>query len=164
MLPAGLPMDSQKTAAVVSSISASRDSGRSSTAKRTVDALLGQDMGEQGVGGAVELGGGHDGRARRGDVAHRVPHRGHARGQCQSAHAAFERRHALLEHVDGGVVDPVVVKTRRLQIEDRGGVIGVDEIVGDGLVDGHRHGPGGIGVVVAVDGDRLVAHNHLPCP
>ena len=67
-------------------------------------------------------------------------------------------RDALLEDVFGRVVDPVVVEAGRLQVEHGAGVVGVDEVVGHRLVDGHGHGPRAVGRVATVDGDGLVVH------
>ena len=41
-------------------------------------------------------------------------------------------------------------------------MLGVDEVVGDRLVDGHGHRPGAVGVVATVDGDGLVVHALQP--
>ena len=75
---------------------------------------------------------------------------------------SLEGGDALLEDVVGRVVDPVVVESRRLQVEHRAGVLGIDEVVGHRLVDGHGHRPGAIGAVAAVDGDGLVVHAPQP--
>jgi hypothetical protein len=54
------------------------------------------------------------------------------------------------------------VEARHLEVEHGTGVLGVDEVVGHRLVDGHGHGPGAVGRVAAVDGDGLVVHGESP--
>ena len=50
------------------------------------------------------------------------------------------------------------MESRHLEVEHRPGVLGVDEVVGHRLIDGHGNGAGAIGAVAAVDGDGLVVH------
>ena len=68
---------------------------------------------------------------------------------------------ALLEHVDGRVVDAVVVKAPGLEVHDRAGVIRVDELVRDRLIDRNRDGAGRVRGVAAVNGERFVAHRSV---
>ena len=69
----------------------------------------------------------------------------------QRAHAALQRRHALLERRRGRVHDARVDIAEALQVEERGGVRGVLENVGSGLVDRHGARAGfGIGPVSGV--------------
>ena len=117
-----------------------------------LDPLLGQAVGEQGVGGPVELRGGHDVGAGRGQVPDRLVDGRRPRAHRQGTHAALEGGHPLLEHVVGRVVDPVVMEARRLQVEDLAGPLGALELVGDGLVDGHGGRTGRLPVVAPVDG------------
>ena len=99
MLPAGLPMDSRKTAAVLSSMSFSSAAGLSSSAKRTSMPWPGQHVGEERVGAAVELRHRDDVVAGLGDGQDGVVDGRRAGRQRQAGDAALERRHALLEHV-----------------------------------------------------------------
>src|SRR3984885_6109171 len=149
MLPAGLPMVSQKTARVLSSMRGAMDSARASAGRRA---------GEEGEGGPVERGGHHDVRADTGHRQDGVADGGHARSHHQGRRPPFEGADALLEDVAGRVVEPVVVEAGRLQVEHGTGVGGVDEVVGHRLVDRYGHGPRPVGCVATVDGDGLVVH------
>ena len=71
----------------------------------------------------------------------------------------FERRHALLEHIGGGVHDARVDVAELLEREQSGGVRGILEDVRRGLVDGHGAREAGlIGRVAGVQGARGEAH------
>ena len=77
--------------------------------------------------------------------------------------AALERGDALLQHDGGRVADAAVAVALDFEVEQRGAMVGAVERIGDGLIDRHGHGPGGrVGVVSAVDGDRLSLHR-LTC-
>ena len=76
--------------------------------------------------------------------------RGLAAGHGQARDAVFERRDALLEHVGGRVHDARVDVAEFLQREQRGGVVGILEDEGGGLVDGHGAGAGGGVGLIAV--------------
>ena len=78
-----------------------------------------------------------------------------AGGRGQRRRAAFERRHALLKDVGGGVHDAGVDVAELLQREEPAGVVGILEEIGSGLVDGHGAGAGGgVGRLAGVDGKR----------
>ena len=73
--------------------------------------------------------------------------------RASAADAAFQGGDALLEDVHGRVHDPRVDVAELLQREQPGGVVGVVEQVGGGLVDRHGPGFGGrVGLLAAVDG------------
>ena len=67
----------------------------------------------------------------------RLPRSG---GHC--CQAALQSGDPLLEDVGGGVHDPGVDVPELLQTEQPGGVVGVVEDIGGGLIDGHRPGVG----------------------
>ena len=115
-------------------------------------------MGEVGVGGPVE--GRHRDEVVAGaeQVEHRHADRGRPGADRHRPGAALEAGQPTLEHVHGRVVDPVVMKARGFEVHDRPGVIGVDEVVRDRLVDRDGDGASGIRGVAAVNGERLVVH------
>jgi hypothetical protein len=81
-----------------------------------------------------------------------------AGGHAQRGHAALERGQPLLEGVRGGVHDARVDVAELLEREERGGVVGVAELVAGGLIDGHRaRAGGGIGLIARVQGQGLGA-------
>ena len=124
-----------------------------------LDAELRQRVGEQVVGAAVEFLGGNDVVAGPRQVHHRVGDGRRAGGQRQRRDAAFQRRHALFEHVVGRVHDAGVDVARDFQVEQVGAVLGAVEGVGNGLVDRHRDRLGGrIGLVAGVDGEGFEFH------
>ncbi len=59
-------------------------------------------------------------------------------GHRQRAHAAFQSRHALFEHRRGRIHDARINVAEALQVEQIGGVLGIFEDVGSGLVNRHR--------------------------
>ncbi len=127
-----------------------------------LDALARQGVGKQVVGAAIELGHRDDVVAHFGDGLDGVGDRCHARGYGQCSHAAFKRCDALFEHVGGGIHDARVDVARHLQVEQVGAVLGVIEGVGGGLVDRHRHRPGGrVRAVASVDGEGFPFHGAL---
>ena len=70
---------------------------------------------------------------------------------ASAADAVFERGHALLQHVRGRIHDARVDVAELLQREQRGGVLGIVEDEGSGLVNRHRAGVGGrVGRVAGV--------------
>ena len=69
-------------------------------------------------------------------------HCGRAGADRHRGRTAFERVQALLEHVHSRVVDPVVMEALRLEVHDRARMVGVDELVRDGLVYRDRAGTG----------------------
>ena len=77
----------------------------------------------------------------------------------ERADTAFELGDALLEHGGSGIGDAAVAEAVGFEIEQRGAMVGAVERIGDGLIDRHRHGPGGrLDLVSAVDCDRLDFH------
>ncbi|MNS80873.1 hypothetical protein D3C72_1145700 [compost metagenome] len=118
-----------------------------------LDAVLRQCVRQQIEAAAVQRAGGDDVVAGLGNGLDRIGDRRLPRGQCQRADAPFQCRHALLQHVGGGVHDARIDVARYLQVEQVRSVLGVIECVGHGLVDRHRHRAGGrVGAVAAVHG------------
>ena len=118
-----------------------------------VDAEAAQRHVELGDGAAVELGGGDDVVAGLGQRGEGDELGGHARGRGHRTDAALEGGDALLERGDRGVADPRVDVAVLLQGEEVGGVVGVLEDEGRGLVD--RDGAGavlGVGGAAGVQG------------
>ena len=92
-----------------------------------------------------------------------------AGGDGERRRAAFQRRDALLEHVAGRVHDARVDVAEGLQAEERGGVVGVVEDVGRGLVDRRHPGAGGrVGLGTGMNRQRrkagyaIVTHGFSP--
>ena len=111
------------------------------------------------VGAAVERAGGHDLFALPHQAAESQELRRLSAGGGQGGHAAFERRHALLEDVGGGIHDAGVNVAELLEREEFGGVGGVVEDEGGALVDGHGARVGGlVGGVAGVQGTGGEAH------
>ncbi|MNY04967.1 hypothetical protein D3C86_1376700 [compost metagenome] len=124
-----------------------------------LDAVLGQGVGEQVVGAAIEGPRGDDVVARFSNGQNGVGDGRHARGHGQGRDAALQRRQTLLQHVRRRVHDPGVDIARHLQVEQVGPVLSVVEGVAGGLIDGHRHRPGGrIRRIAGVDGERVELH------
>src|SRR6202012_2847544 len=74
----------------------------------------------------------------------------HRKRRC----AAFERRDAFFQHRIGRIADAGVDVAERLQPKQRGGVIGIVEHEGRGLIDRRRPGAGGrIGLRARVHGE-----------
>ena len=111
--------------------------------KAGLDAVLRQRVREQVVGAAVQCRAADDVVAHLGDGLQRVQDGRLAAGHRQRADAAFQRRHALFQHVGGGVRDAGVDVARHLQVEQVGAVLRAVEGVSHGLVDRHRHRLGG---------------------
>ena len=128
-----------------------------------LQALLREGVGEQVVGAAVERAGAHDVVARLGNRLDGIGDGRHARGHGHGGDAALQRCDPLFQHVGRGVHDARVDVARHLQVEQVGAVLRVVEGIGDGLVDRHRHRPGGwFGRVAGVDGEGFEAHRGLP--
>jgi hypothetical protein len=81
-----------------------------------------------------------------------------ARTRDERRRAAFEGGHALLQNVVGGVVEAVVMEPGDLEVQDGTRVLSVDEVMRDGLVDGHRNRSRAIRLVSGVNGDGLIVH------
>ena len=119
-----------------------------------VDAQPRQRVVEQVVGAAVERCGGDDLVAGGGQGGDGQGFRRLAGGRRQSRRAAFERGHALLEDVGGGVHDARVDVAELLQREQPAGMVGILKQVRRGLVDGHgARAGGGIGRLAGMNGE-----------
>ena len=124
-----------------------------------LDTQLRQHVREQRVGAAVKLRDGDEVVPRLRQIEQGIVHRGAAGGERQGADAALELGDALLQHRLGGIHDAGVDVAGHGQVEQVGAVLGIVELVGDGLVDGHGDGMGGgVRLVAAVDGDGFVFH------
>ena len=100
---------------------------------------------------------------------HREVQRGLSARRRHRADAAFERGDALLEHRRGRVGDARVDMARAFQIEQRGGIIGVGEDIGGGLVDRHRARAGRrVGLLAGMQAQRVefrqLGIDHGPVP
>ena len=113
---------------------------------------------EVGVGGSVELRDRHEVVAGADEVEDRHADRGRAGADRHRGRTALERGYPLLEHVDRRVVQAVVVIAGDLEVHDPAGMVGVDEIVRDRLVDRDRDCARGVRRVAAVDREGLVVH------
>ncbi|MNT09499.1 hypothetical protein D3C72_1442850 [compost metagenome] len=119
-------------------------------------------MGEQGVGAAVELGGGDNVVAGGGQRLDGVGDGGRPRRDHQTGYAPLEGGHPLFQHVVGGVHDAGVDVAGHRQVEQIRPVLGAVELVGHRLVDGHGHRLGG-GIVgkAVVQGQGRIFHHTL---
>ncbi len=106
--------------------------------ERGLDAEARQRIGKQIVRAAVERARGDEVRARAGDRRHREVQRGLAARGRDGPHAAFERRHALLEHRVGRIGDARIDVPAALHVEERRRVVRVAEDEGGGEVDRRR--------------------------
>ncbi len=115
-------------------------------------------MGEIRKGGTVELW--RDDEVRTGECHSEdgVADSGHPGRDDKRSRATLKRGNALLQDIVRGIVDPVVVKSRYFEIQDRARVFGVDEIVRNGLINGNGDCSCAIGLITAVNGDRLIVH------
>ena len=102
-LPAGLPIVSENTALVFSSISLSIASALSLSAKRAVMPWRGSTWREQGVRRAVELRHRDDVAAGVGEIDEREMQRRLSGGDRERADAAFEFGDALFENRRGRI-------------------------------------------------------------
>ena len=76
-----------------------------------------------------------------------------SRGNRQRRGAAFQRRNALFQHGGGRVADAGIDVAERLQPEQRGGMVGIVEHEGRGLIDRrHPRAGGGIGLRAGMHG------------
>ena len=104
---------------------------------RALHAARGQHMGDEVVRAAIQLRGHDHMVARAGQRGQRHVDGGHARGQGQCGHAAFECRNALLQHGQRGVGRARVHIALLHQAKQIGPVLGAVEHEGRALVDGH---------------------------
>src|SRR5262249_36490699 len=98
-----------------------------------------------------------------GQVRQRIVQRRLASADAHGLDAALQGRDPLIQHVDGGVVDPAVTEAVSFEIEQGGAVRGRIESVRYGLVDRYRYRMSrGIGLITAVNRDGLASHR-LSC-
>ena len=107
------------------------------------DAEARQRVRQQVDGAAIERGGGDDVVAGVEQRRDRQMQRGHAACRADRADAVFQRGEPLLEHRRRRIGDAGVDVAGAFQVEQRGGVVGILEHVGRGLVDRNRAGAGG---------------------
>ena len=107
------------------------------------DAEARQGVVQQVVGAAVERARADDVAAGAGQRADRQVQRGLTTGRGDRAHAAFERRHSLLEHRIGRIRDAAVDVSRALHVEQRRCVLAVLEDERGRQVDGYGARAGG---------------------
>ena len=104
---------------------------------------------------AIEFSRGDEFVARHQELLQRHHLRGVAGGNRERRGAALERRDAFLQHGVGGIADAGIDVAERLQPEQRGGMVGVVEDKGCGLVDRRRPCAGsGIGLCARMHGKR----------
>ncbi len=124
-----------------------------------LDPLARQQVGEQRVGGAVELRHRDDIAAHAGDIEHRIVQRRLPGGYAQRFDAAFERGDATFQDLGGRIADARIAVAFDLEVEQSCAMVGAVEFISDGLVDRHRDGfRRRIGVVAAVHGHRFSFH------
>ena len=127
--------------------------------KAHLNALLRKGMGKQVVGAAIQGAGRDDVVTRFCQSLDGGGDRRHARCQRQRRKAAFECRHALFQHIGGGVHDAGVDIARHLQVKQVGAMLRAVKSVGHCLVDGHGCSLGaGVGRIACVNGQCLDAH------
>ena len=114
-----------------------------------VDAELGKDVVELGVGAAVEVVGRDDFVSGLSEVDDGVKDGAGARGDAEAGSPTIKGGDALLEHVGGGVHQAGVDVAEFAESEEVGGVLGIIKDEGAGLVEGNGACVGG--------GFRLVA-------
>ncbi len=159
MLPAGFPTLSQKTAPRIL-VDHCRDvGGMIAFGEADLDPEAREQMGEQGVGGAVELRNGDDVVAKLGEVKHRIMQGGLPGADAERLQPAFERGNAAIEHVGRRIADAAVAIALAFQIEQGSTVLGAVEGIGDSLID--RNGNSSscrIAIIPTVHRDRFSAH------
>ena len=133
------------------------------------DPELGQGVGQKVIAAAVNGLLGYDMLPRLGQSLDGVSDGRRAGGQRQGRHAALQGRHALLQHVLGGIGETPVDIARVGESEPGRGLGAVAEHVGGGLIDGYRPGAGGgIGLLltrVELEGLKaigVVVHKKYP--
>ncbi len=152
----GLPIVSPKTSFVFSSASRGDRARVVRVGPAHLDPVLGQRVGEEVVGAAVELTDGDDVVAGARDVQHGVGHRGLAGRRHDGPDAALQVGEPLLQDPPGGVHDARVDVAGDGEREEVRGVLRVVEDVRRRLVDRDRAGVGGrVRLLAAVQGDGL---------
>ena len=150
----GLPISSRKTALVLSSIARPKADGSRAVDEGRRDADLGQGVGEQVVGAAVERRRRDDVVAGAGEVEDRQRLGRLAAGEAEGRDAALERGDALLEDVGRRVHDPGVDVPEFLEPEQPRRVRGVVEDVAGRGVDRDGAGVGRRVGLLAACGER----------
>jgi hypothetical protein len=131
--------------------------------KAHFDPVLGQRVGEQVVGAAIECRCRDDVVAGFGDGHDRVGNGGLARGQGQAADPAFHRSDALFKDILGRIHDAGVDVAGDLEVEQVGSVLGAVEGIRGRLVNryGDRLGRR-FRAVAGVDGEGFEFHAGSP--
>jgi hypothetical protein len=131
--------------------------------KAHVDAVLGQGVGEEVVGAAIERRSRDDVVSRFGDGHDRVGHRRLPRRQGEAGDAAFHCGDALFQDILGRIHDAGVDVAGHLEVEQVGAVLRTVEGIGRCLVDRHGDRPGRrFGTVTGVDGKGFKFHAGSP--
>lgn len=114
-----------------------------------LNALSGKSVGDEIVGTAIKVVGRYDMVAWEKDVLEGVSDCRGTRGDSQTCHTTFESRYAVFKNALSGVGETAVDVTRVTESEAVGGVLGIAEDVGRGLVDWHCTCVGcGIGILL----------------
>ncbi len=130
--------------------------------KPDLDTQAGEGMREERVGAAVEQWYRDDVVAGLGDRQDRVVDGGLPRAEREGRKAPFQRRDTLLEHVVRRVHDPRVDVPRHHQVEEIGAMLGIVELIGDGLVNGYRYRfRCRIGGIARMHCQRFILHSSL---
>ena len=103
----------------------------------------GQGVGQQVMGAAVDGLLGHDVVPRLGQGLDGIGDAAAPEATARAALPPLQGGHPPLQHLLGGVGEAAVDVARLLQGKAGGGVVGVREDVGGGLIDGDRPGAGG---------------------
>ena len=123
-----------------------------------LDAEAAHRVVQQVLRAAVQRRAGHDVRARAHQRGDGQVQRGLAAGGGDRADAAFQRRHALLQHRVGRVADARIDVAGALEVEQGGRVVAGLEDERGGQVDGHRaRAGGGVGRGAGVQRQRVEA-------
>ena len=125
-----------------------------------VDAELGKDVVELGVGAAVEVVGRDDFVSGLSEVDDGVKDGAGAGGDAEAGGPTLQGGDALLEHVGGGVHQAGVDVAEFAESEEVGGVLGIIKDEGAGLVEGNGACVGGgFRLVAGVEALGLEFHN-----
>ena len=154
----GLPSVSANSSRVLSVMARCEAGGIARIDQRRGDAEARQGVHEHVVRAAVDARGRDDVPARTHQRGDDEMQRRLAAGGGDRADAALQRRDALLQHRHRRVGDARIDVPGALQVEQGGGVLGVVEHVGRGLVDRHRpRARGRVGPLAGVQGERVEA-------
>ena len=121
---------------------------------RHVPAKALEGMGELVDRAAIEFSRGDEFVAGHQQLLQHHDLRGVTGGDRERRGAAFQRRDALFQHRVGRIADAGIDVAERLQAEQRGGMVGVVEHEGRGLIDRRRPRAGGrIGLRTGMHGE-----------